>query len=225
MTIEIQRGRKGSMPVFKSYEIELPMSTPLVELFEYIRTKIDPDFLYRHSCHHGSCGTCGVRANGKEVLGCLSTLAVCLSEVKEGEVVKIEALRGFVWEGDLLIDPSGIVQKQPKDFTYLRDSEYRAGKVQKDYEGREVRFEDCIECGLCVSACPVSQSFSGPAALAAYNRTRLKKNLDDTTALKEAKELFGLDECQKVFACSKACPSHVYPGKQLADLRKLAPKQ
>src|SRR4030095_4591380 len=34
------------------------------------------------------------------------------------------------------------------------------------------RFEDCIECGLCLSACPVAGDprFLGPAALAAAER-------------------------------------------------------
>ena len=43
-----------------------------------------------------------------------------------------------------------------------------------------MRFEDCIECAACVSACPVSgsdASFKGPAALAALERELIVRAL------------------------------------------------
>ena len=109
---------------------------------------------------------------------------------------------------------------------------FDAGTVFKDIEpdwlykrrselGGE-RFENCIECGACLSACPPyagSGSFVGPAALAALNREG-QNNPDSAGALREEADseawAWG---CERAINCSRVCPAEVAPAKKIQELR------
>jgi len=82
-----------------------------------------------------------------------------------------------------------------------------------------VRFEACIECGLCVSSCPVAVPFIGPAALAAVNREREKRPDRAAAMLAIAAAPDGVGPCGRHLACSRVCPQAVYPGKHIQLLR------
>ncbi|HPE90313.1 MAG TPA: 4Fe-4S dicluster domain-containing protein, partial [Spirochaetales bacterium] len=85
-------------------------------------------------------------------------------------------------------------------------------------DGR-ARFEACIECGLCVSACPVAVPFIGPAALAAVNREREKRPELAAAMLAVAAAPDGVGPCGRHLACSRVCPQSVFPGKHIQLLR------
>jgi ferredoxin len=82
-----------------------------------------------------------------------------------------------------------------------------------------VRFEACIECGLCSSSCPVTAPFMGPAALAALNRQRQKQPETSETMLALADAPEGAKACERHLACSRVCPQGVYPGKHIQLLK------
>ena len=82
-----------------------------------------------------------------------------------------------------------------------------------------VRFEACIECGLCSSSCPVPAPFIGPAALAALNRQRQKQAEDAEAMLVLAGTPEGAAACKRHLSCSRVCPQGVYPGKHIQLLK------
>ena len=82
-----------------------------------------------------------------------------------------------------------------------------------------VRFEACIECGLCSTSCPVTVPFKGPAALAALNRQRQKVSESSESMLSLAGTPDGAAACQRHLACSRVCPQGVYPGKHIQLLK------
>ena len=149
--------------------------TTVLDALLAIRRRKDPGLTVRHSCLHGSCGTCGMRVNGREVLACVTRLQGL------GDPVVVEPLAGARVVGDLVVDMEPLYRRlEPVGRPLLRASERAgpdraeaaaapgAGPVLEELE----RFEDCIECGLCLSACPVAgdSRFLGPAALAAAER-------------------------------------------------------
>jgi succinate dehydrogenase / fumarate reductase iron-sulfur subunit len=191
----------------------------LLDGLEEIRGNTDRSLLYRHSCHHGSCGTCAVIVNGERKLACTTLLV----ELPEGAVV--EPLAPFQVLGDLAVDPAELYADFPDDAGYLRPSEVNrdaAVPAEISGEGRDgfQRFENCIECGICVSVCPVTRDFMGPAALAAYGR-ELEKHPE-----REAELLPGIDHesgvwgCDRALRCSQACPLGVAPGRHIAVLQR-----
>jgi len=87
-----------------------------------------------------------------------------------------------------------------------------------------VRLEDCIECGLCLSACPVastSRDYAGPAALGAAHRL-----LEEPRDAERADVLAWLDRpegvwgCHVGFECTRACPSDAIPAERIMAVRR-----
>lgn len=200
----------------KTDEFTVPYNerTTIIDALEYIRLQEDPDLMYRQSCHHGSCGTCGVAVNGEFVLACIKRLA----DIPEDQPVRIEPLPTMHQIGDLAFDPAEFFNEFPEDITYIRSSEVNSdAAVPSDMERYE-RFEDCIECGLCVTSCPVEEDWMGPAALASIHRMVEKEPDQADRWLDLAADARGVERCAKNFSCSRVCPTGVAPGKRITLL-------
>jgi succinate dehydrogenase / fumarate reductase iron-sulfur subunit len=197
----------------QDFELEVEPELTVLDALELIRVERDAGLRYRHSCHHASCGTCGCQVNGVARLACVTRLGDL-----GGEVVTLEPLVGFRVEGDLVVDPGPLFRGLPDRWTVLRGSEGRRPEPR-------TRLEDCIECGCCVSACPVAghdRPYVGPAALAAMQREIEKsKTPEDAAALLDlAGGPRGERLCERAIDCSRVCPSGVAPARRIADLRR-----
>ncbi|MFW5737376.1 MAG: succinate dehydrogenase/fumarate reductase iron-sulfur subunit [Spirochaetota bacterium] len=201
-----------------TFDVEGGTYTTLLDSLERIRARDDRSLLYRHSCHHGSCGTCGMIADGERVLACTTRLSDLPGEAT------IDPLTPFPVVGDLAIDPAPIYRDFPDEASYLRESGANPeAELPQELEtdGRGfTRFENCIECGLCVSACPVQQRFMGPAALAAYGRELEKHPEREAELLPQIDRDEGVWGCDRALKCSQVCPLGVYPAKHIAVLQR-----
>lgn len=201
-----------------SFDVEGGRYTTLLDSLERIRAREDRSLLYRHSCHHGSCGTCGMIADGERVLACTTRLSDLPEEAT------IDPLSPFPVLGDLAIDPAPLYRDFPDEASYLRESEVNTeSEVPEELASEDrgfTRFENCIECGLCVSACPVRQRFMGPAALAAYGRELEKHPERESELLPEIDRDEGVWGCDRALKCSQVCPLGVYPAKHIAVLQR-----
>lgn len=227
--IRIRRG-VGQAARIGNFEVECDQRTTLLDALESIRTgngvkTAVHDLAYRHSCHHGSCGTCSVRVDGRELLACLTLL-----DSLPGDAPLVEPLAVFDAVVDVAVDMGRLFRSMPEGSTYLRASEPEpsadgtpaAPPVDLDADIRRfTRFEDCIECGCCVSACPVpAESFRGPAALAAIRRESINAPERAEAMLIEAAQPDGVARCERNLACSRVCPRAVYPAKHIELLRR-----
>jgi succinate dehydrogenase/fumarate reductase iron-sulfur protein len=197
------------------YELEADPSRTVLDALEEIRGSKAPGLLYRHSCHHGSCGTCGALINDKPRLMCLTRLGDLGSlEIRLEPLRKMETLEGLaVWPGPFF-------NKLP-EADYLRPVEGRSPGRDFEPGPPSLRLEDCLECGLCVSACPVEGDFTGPAALLAAEVERRKHPERAAEMLDLAGAPAGVRLCERKFECAKACPQGLSPGRRIAELRKL----
>jgi len=186
----------------------------LMDALEEIRSRRDRGLLYRHSCHHGSCGTCGMIVNGERVLACLTRLADLPHEST------VDPLAPFPVIGDLAVDAEPLYRDFPREASYLRESEVNRDAERPPEVDVFTRFENCIECGLCVSACPVQSRFTGPAALAAYGRELEKNPHRASELLPEIDTPAGVWACDRALQCSQVCPLGVYPAKHIAVLQR-----
>ena len=214
-------GPGDEAPRYDQFRVPAGPRTTVLDALLVIRRRQDPSLTVRHSCRHGSCGSCGMRVNGREVLACLTRLDGL------GDPVVVEPLAGTVVAGDLVVDMEHAYRRlEPVGRPLVRTSE-RAGDTDGKAGPGPVleeleRFEDCIECGLCLSACPVAGDprFLGPAALAAAERVLEEpRGTNPKAVLGLVDDAHGAWRCHTAFECSAVCPAGVDPGAAIMRLR------
>jgi succinate dehydrogenase / fumarate reductase iron-sulfur subunit len=217
---KIFRYKPGAIdpPRYDTFEVIAGPRTTILDALETIRVDHDPTLMYRHSCHHASCGTCAYKINGKEALGCVTQVL----ELNTDEVI-VEPLDGLPRVVDLVVDMSDFYQGFSANWTYLRPSEWYPQAATPEEVEQYVRFENCIECGACVSACPVTavgDFYMGPAVLTAINREISKNGGDKAALLDLAGSERGVWQCHSAYECSAVCPANADPAGHIMELRR-----
>ncbi len=220
VTFRILRYSPGRIdpPDYQDFHISLEPSMTVLDGLDSIRLNQDPSLIYRHCCHHASCGTCACTINGSPSLACTTMVG----DIADDPIV-LSPLEGQRCIGDLAVDNIAMFSAIDPQWAAIRDSETSSADRIPHGVDRITRLENCIECGCCVSACPVmpaEEPFLGPAVLAAVNNER--RNRPDSAAelLSMAARPDGVSRCRRHIACSRVCPSKVYPARQISDLQR-----
>lgn len=264
LTVRVHRcGPGGTNARFDDFRLPVRPEDSVLDVLDRIRVETDPTLVYRHSCHHSSCGTCAMRINGRERLACITRMLALGTGV-----VTLEPLRSLPLLGDLMVDMRPMFAHIGDEWGYVRPVEKASTGVPHGV-ARYTRLENCIECGACMSACPVSSGtddmpppearrgghetatqatlqpqaspqtspqspqnantpaaphervFMGPAPLAALNRELARHPEQREALLHIGKGPQGEKHCRRHLACSRACPSGVYPAKDIMDIRMM----
>jgi succinate dehydrogenase / fumarate reductase, iron-sulfur subunit len=211
--------RESGPSRFDIFEAEVDDTSTVLDALRWIRIHRDPSLAIRHSCLHASCGTCGVRVNGREGLACVTRLA----DLDPGRAT-VEPMANFPVMTDLVVDMTSFAERFPAPHPATRTSDVPSSAQVPDGIGTYERFEDCIECGLCLSACPVvatDDTYVGPAALA-YAQRMLEepRGSDVGPILQWADADNAAWRCHAAFECTEACPSNVRPAQRIMQLRR-----
>jgi len=210
-------------PRFQDFSLKIKPDMSVLDALEKIRLEQDNTLMYRHSCHHSSCGTCACKINGKERLTCITKI----SDLDE-DTITLTPLEGFKPMGDLVVDVSRFYKDYSEGWRYLRRSERIKSTHRPAGISHFTRFENCIECGACISACPITHNrnaFLGPAVLAAVNKELKKSPEKSEDLLSMAGSKRGERLCERAVNCSRVCPNKVYPARHIADLRRFLEKR
>ena len=224
ITLHIYRQKQGEKGYFQDFTLDVNPDEYILDAIERVWAYHDRSLIFRHACHHSTCGACGMLVNNKEKLTCITPIHTV---AKNGGVVKIQPLKNFPIVSDLAVDMSTFyirmdtvhqAQVLPLDSAGLA---YEVNPTSATQPVALERLSDCIECGLCVSACPsanTSSSYLGPGVLAGIHQTAVGQN--DISCYELADNENGLWRCHTAFECSAACPSFVDPAWRIMDLRK-----
>ena len=218
----VQRFKRGgnAEPHLETFDhVPVGPGTTVLEALRWIQVHLDRSLVLRHSCFHASCGTCGLRVNGREVLGCVTAVHDL------GPVLTVEPIANVPVLADLVVEMREFYARFPDDLPLTRASEaLPQAATPSDIDAYE-RYEDCIECGLCLSACPVSgtsDDYVGPAALAAAQRLLEEpRGADRDRILDWADDPVGAWRCHAAFECTEACPANVNPATRIMELRRV----
>lgn len=219
--IEVLRYRpeKDSEPVPETFEVPFTDDMSVLQGVQYIKDYLDGSLSFRWSCRMAICGSCGMMLNGEPKLAC----STFLRDYYPGPL-KVEALKHFPIEKDLVIDASSFIEKLegitpyivPAEEKSVDEGEYLQTPAQKaQYD----QFSACINCMLCYAACPqngLKPDYTGPGVIALIQRY----NADSRDAATDKRmEILNSEDgvwgCTLVGYCSEVCPKDVDPAKAI----------
>jgi succinate dehydrogenase / fumarate reductase iron-sulfur subunit len=223
VTFSIFRKKDNEPGHFQDFELEIDPDEYVLDGVEKIWAFHDRTLMFRHACHHSTCGACGMRVNDREALTCIKKIR---DVTHNGGRVKVEPLRNFPIVGDLVADFGTFFNKLDEvDSSHIQpvDAFPEKDGIKPRHEHKHdgmFRLTDCLECGLCVSACPAaatSEDYLGPAAMAG---AQLKLRGGDPSVMDVVDSEDGLWRCHSAYECTEVCPSFVEPGSRIMDLRR-----
>jgi succinate dehydrogenase / fumarate reductase iron-sulfur subunit len=227
VTIRVFRYKQdGEPPRVDPFVVAVTPDEYVIDAVERIWAEQDRSLVFRHACHRGSCGSCGMRINGRERLPCSVAIR---SVTTDGGTLTLGPLRNLPVISDLLVDMAPFYERMERvQFAPVRVAE----PILDEASGRPapqpspvLRFEDCLECALCFSACPISGTdpgYLGPAALAAIARMieEPRAGVDVDALWRLADSEHGCWRCHTAFECAEVCPSGVDPPRRIGALRR-----
>lgn len=222
VTFKVFRVKGEETPYYDDFKLEVNPDEYVLDAIERIWAFNDRTLCFRHACHHSTCGVCGMRVNHVEKLTCITPIR---SVTQNGGTVTVEPLRNFPIISDLVVNMGQLYLKMdevkaPSVLPVTRAEVEKPEKKWNPEDEKYIRLADCIECGLCISACPISLTtpeYLGPASLAGAH----------AHGLDGSKEILGMVDgedgvwrCHSAFECTSVCPSFVDPGRRIMELRR-----
>ena len=192
----------------------------------YARDYQDHSIALRFSCRQASCGSCGMKINGRPRLACYTQV-----DELRGEKILAQPMDNFAIIKDLVTDLESFFVRHKSLFPYLIRSDSAeienpaAEFVMKPEELEKVlQFTYCIKCGLCSSSCPTASTdslFPGPQAMAqAYRYLADERDEGGVKRLEALDTTHGIWRCHFAGSCSSVCPKGVDPALGIQLLKR-----
>jgi len=226
ITLRIARSNpaEGHETTYSEFKVPVKKWTTVLEAILYVKQNLDHAVAVRYSCRQASCGSCGMKINGKPSLACYTKVSELHSNV-----ITVEPMNNFPIIRDLAVDFKQLISnhKKMKPFIIREDSEVTPESKEfiqtpKDVE-KYLQFSYCIKCGLCNAACPTmatDTSFIGPQGLAqAYRYVADNRDKGKEDRLKIVDDAHGIWRCHFAGSCSQVCPKGVDPAMAIQLLR------
>ena len=226
ITLRISRFNPANdlSPTFAEFKVPIQKWTTVLEAILFVKQNLDHSVAVRYSCRQASCGSCGMRINGKPALACYTKISELNSNI-----ITIEPMHNFPIIRDLAVDFKQMFanHKKMKPYIIREDSEITSGtkeflQTPEDVE-KYLQFSYCIKCGLCNSSCPTmatDESFIGPQGLAqAYRYVADNRDEGKKERLKIVDQSHGIWRCHFAGSCSHVCPKGVDPAMAIQLLR------
>ncbi len=209
---------------FAEFKVPYERWTTVLDAILDVKKHLDHSVAVRYSCRQASCGSCGMKINGRPGLACFTKISELNSDV-----VTVEPMNNYPIVRDLVVDLEGMfdTHKKMKPFIINEESEVATNTrefLQTPGQVEEyIQFSNCIKCGLCNSACPTmatDSSFLGPQALTqAYRYVADNRDKGKNERLKIIDESHGIWRCHFAGSCSQVCPKGVDPAMGIQMLR------
>ncbi|MDG6898269.1 MAG: succinate dehydrogenase iron-sulfur subunit [Nitrososphaerota archaeon] len=213
-------------PKFVEFKVQPKEGMTVLDAILRIRDYEDHSIAARFSCRMASCGSCGMKINGRPRLACYTQL----SELGT-DTVTVQPLDNFPIVRDLVTDLEGFFHKHSEVLPHMiRQDQSELDNPTGDFVMSPkdleaiLQFTYCIKCGLCTSSCPTSATDSlylGPQALAqAYRYQMDVRDEGGEERLKVLDTEHGIWRCHYAGSCSAVCPKGVDPALGIQLLKR-----
>jgi len=213
--ISVLRQARGSEERYvESFDYESGSGeTTLLQALLDINEKHGANIAFEYSCCQKKCGACSARVNNRPKL-------LCHARLKDyGGKILIEPLRKFPIVEDLIVDRSILQENLKKLELWLR-------KPARQSSGElSFRSSSCIQCGLCLEACPNFDGKSlyfGPSSIAPIAKIALEGDEETKAKLKKAYQEHIYKGCGRSLACVNVCPRKIPIDELLVNLNGLS---
>lgn len=203
LTVEKFDPSRDPTPHLETYSIPYTREMRVLEALDYVVEELGESLAYQWFCGVKKCGMCGVMVNGRQTLGCW--------EPVEPEMT-VRPLAGFPVVRDLVIDRSRYFDNVQSLQPWIQRQQPYGG-FPEAITGTDLAAAaetmHCIECMLCVSACPANgDAFMGPAPMVQLAKYALDPR-DEGNRAAAALNTGGIDHCVGCHQCSRVCPSGI----------------
>ena len=203
LTVEKYDPSRDSAPCLKTYAVPYTKEMRILEALDHIVEELGESLAYQWFCGVKKCGMCGIMVNGRQTLACW--------EPVEPEMT-IRPLAGFPVIRDLVIDRSRYFTNVQAIRPWIQRQRPYGGFPEAITGGELAAAAEtmhCIECLLCVSACPANGDlFMGPAPMVQLAKYALDPR-DEADRAATALVAGGIDHCVGCRQCSHSCPTGI----------------
>lgn len=209
---------------FADFTVPYERWTTVLDAILDVKKHLDHSVAVRYSCRQASCGSCGMKINGRPRLACFTKISELNSNV-----VTVEPMNNYPIVRDLVVDLQRMFTTHKKMQPFIIRDDTEVTDVTKEFKQSQeevdeyIQFANCIKCGLCNSACPTmatDSSFLGPQALGqAYRYVADNRDKGKDSRLKIIDESHGIWRCHFAGSCSQVCPKGVDPAMGIQLLR------
>ena len=225
MRVSIWRG--AAEGAYVDYEVPRLESQTVLDVVTYVQRQVDPSLAYRFACRVGVCGSCAMTVNGVPRWTCRTHV----SKVAQGNKLTLAPLRNLPVIKDLAADMTRFFEKWQQAKGVFAPSATRKDNVAAIRPDSEARIAidkaiECINCGVCYSACDSvrwDEDYLGPAALnRAWTLVNDVRDDGNDARLRAVAGDAGCHACHTQQMCTARCPKHLAPTRSIAGLKRLA---
>lgn len=220
VTVQVRMREPGerSQGVMKTFTVPFQKDMRIIDALQRLSDRGE-SIAYRWFCGTKKCGGCGMKVNGEPRL-------VCWEAVEHQKLV-IEPLDHFEVVRDLVVERTRYQSRYltMKPFVQRRTTpSFPEPLTHKQMLG-SYKLMDCIECGICTSACPaytdVDGPFPGPWAL--VQAAKFARDPRDELDRSDVLESSGVDNCMSCYRCEQVCPISIpIVSEAIEPLRRMA---
>jgi fumarate reductase iron-sulfur subunit len=223
LSVSLWRG--GASGRYQTYNVPQRESQTVLDVVTFVQRHIDPTLSYRFACRVGVCGSCAMTVNGKPRWTCRTHVA----KVARGGRLEIGPLENLPVIKDLATDMRPFFEKWQDAkgvFAATKTRHDAIAQIKPDTPARMAADAaiECINCGICYSACDTvrwNDNYLGPAALTRawtlVNDTRDGGNTDRLQAISGSG---GCHACHSHQSCQQLCPQSLNPTAAIAGLKR-----
>lgn len=223
LTARIWRGKDRGE--FVDYTVPWRENQTVLDVVTWVQRHAEPALAYRFACRVGVCGSCAMTVNGRPRWTCRTHVR----RVVEDGVLVIEPLRNLRRIKDLACDMDEFFtrwQRAGGRFKGERGRHQAPAAVDPQTPARQAADAgiECINCGVCHSACEVvarDPDYLGPAALnRAWTLVNDERHAERRAVLDAVAARGGCASCHTHGSCTDHCPVGISPTQSIAGLKR-----